>query len=39
LKAAITAADIQAAGTAAVTVFNPTPGGGTSVARTFTITN
>jgi hypothetical protein len=39
LTAAITAADIQAAGTAAVTVFNPTPGGGTSTARTFTINN
>lgn len=38
LTAAVAAADITAAGTAAVTVFNPTPGGGTSSARTFTIT-
>jgi len=38
LTAAVTAADIAAGGTAAVTVFNPTPGGGTSVARTFTVT-
>jgi hypothetical protein len=39
LTAAITAADIAAAGTAAVTVVNPTPGGGTSNALTFTITD
>lgn len=38
LRAAIAAADIAAAGTAAVTVFNPPPGGGTSGALTFTIT-
>ncbi len=38
LTAAITAADIATAGTASVTVFNPTPGGGTSNALTFTIT-
>ena len=37
LTAAITAADIATAGTAPVTVFNPTPGGGTSGALTFTI--
>ena len=37
LQAAVTAADIAAAGTAAVTVFNPAPGGGTSGAITFTI--
>src|SRR5207302_3419600 len=37
LTAAISAADISAAGTATVTVFNPTPGGGTSNALTFTI--
>jgi len=37
LTAAITAADIATAGTANVTVFNPTPGGGTSNAQTFTI--
>src|SRR5208337_4081060 len=39
LTAVITAADIAAAGTAQVTVFNPTPGGGTSNAQTFTIIN
>ena len=37
LTAAITPADIAAAGTATVTVTNPTPGGGTSGALTFTI--
>src|SRR5207245_950531 len=39
LQAQITAADIATAGTAPVTVFSPTPGGGTSAARTFTINN
>jgi len=39
LTAAITAADIATAGTAAITVFNPTPGGGTTAALTFTITD
>jgi hypothetical protein len=39
LTAAITAADIATAGTASVTVFNPTPGGGTSNAQMFTINN
>jgi len=39
LTAAITAADIATAGTAAVTVVNPTPGGGTSNSLTFTITD
>ena len=39
LTAVITAADIATAGTANVTVFNPTPGGGESAtAATFTIT-
>src|SRR5207244_3874523 len=38
LQAAIPASDIAATGTAAVTVFNPTPGGGTSGSVTFTIT-
>jgi hypothetical protein len=38
LTAAIPAADIATAGTAQVTVFNPAPGGGTSNAQTFTIT-
>jgi hypothetical protein len=38
LRAAITAADIAAPGTALVTVFNPAPGGGTSSQLTFTIT-
>src|SRR5207237_267264 len=37
--AAIPAADIAAPGTAQVTAFNPTPGGGRSNAQTFTITN
>src|SRR5439155_1070285 len=39
LTAAISATDVATAGTASVTVFNPTPGGGTSNAQTFTITN
>jgi hypothetical protein len=37
LTAAIPATDIVLAGSASVTVFNPTPGGGTSNATTFTI--
>ena len=37
LQAAISAADIAAAGTAPVTVSNPTPGGGTSGSSAFTI--
>ena len=37
LRAAISAADVAATGTAAVTVFTPTPGGGLSSASTFTI--
>ncbi len=37
LQAAITAADILSAGSAAVTVFNPLPGGGTTSTATFTI--
>src|SRR5665811_1869006 len=37
LTASIPASDIVTAGTASVTVFNPTPGGGTSNAQTFTI--
>ncbi len=37
LTAAITAADIATAGTAAVTVVTPAPGGGTSNPQTFTI--
>jgi hypothetical protein len=37
LTAAIPASDIATQGTAAVTVFNPTPGGGTSGSATFTI--
>jgi hypothetical protein len=39
LTASITAADVATAGTAPVTVLNPTPGGGTSSASTFTINN
>src|SRR5205823_5567890 len=38
LTAAISAADIATAGNAAVTIFNPAPGGGTSNALTFTVT-
>ena len=37
LRAAITAADVAAPGSAQVTVFTPPPGGGTSAAATFTI--
>ncbi len=39
LTATITAADIAGSGTASVTVSNPTPGGGVSSARVFTINN
>ena len=39
LQAALTAADVAAAGTANITVANPGPGGGTSSAATFTIDN
>lgn len=39
LSAAVPAANIAAAGTASVTVFNPAPGGGTSAALSFTISN
>jgi len=38
LSAAIPGTDVTAAGTAQVTVFTPTPGGGTSSAVPFTIT-
>jgi len=38
LIAQISASDVAAAGTAAVTVFNPGPSGGSSNASTFTIT-
>jgi 6-phosphogluconolactonase (cycloisomerase 2 family) len=38
LVAQISASDVAAAGTAAVTVFNPAPGGGSSNTSTFTIT-
>jgi hypothetical protein len=37
VTADITATDLAASGSAAVTVFNPTTGGGTSNAQTFTI--
>jgi len=37
LTTTVPVADIETAGTASVTVFNPTPGGGTSAAKTFTI--
>jgi hypothetical protein len=39
LTATISAADIASAGTASITVFNPTPGGGFSNTATFTINN
>ncbi len=38
LTAAITAADVASAGSGSVTVFNATPGGGTSNAQTLSIT-
>jgi hypothetical protein len=38
LTASVPATNIATAGTASVTVFTPTPGGGTSTAATFTIT-
>lgn len=38
LTATIPASDLSSAGTAQVTVFTPSPGGGTSSAQTFTIT-
>ncbi len=37
LTATVPKSDIKTAGTASVTVFNPTPGGGTSAPQTFTI--
>ena len=37
LTAQVPASDIASAGTATVTVYNPSPGGGTSAAVTFTI--
>jgi len=39
LTAAITVADIATAGSVPVTVFTPTPGGGTSAALTFSVNN
>nr|HEV7954572.1 hypothetical protein [Candidatus Acidoferrales bacterium] len=39
LTAAITSADISTGGTAAITVFTPTPGGGTTAAINLTITD
>jgi|CZKP01.1.fsa_nt_gi DNA/RNA endonuclease G (NUC1) len=39
VTAIVPAANIASAGTATVTVFNPTPGGGTSSGLTFTITS
>jgi 6-phosphogluconolactonase (cycloisomerase 2 family) len=38
LSAEVPASDIAAAGTAVITVFNPSPGGGSSNSATFTIT-
>jgi hypothetical protein len=37
LTATVAASDLTTVGTASITVFNPTPGGGTSSALTFTI--
>lgn len=37
LQVAVTSADLSVAGTAQVAVVNPTPGGGTSSAATFTV--
>ena len=39
LTATIPASDLTAAGTFSITVFNPTPGGGTSDAQTLTVNN
>ena len=39
LQTSISSGDIAAAGDAQVTVFNPSPGGGTSLALTFTVSN
>ncbi|MGA8153379.1 MAG: hypothetical protein WB952_20680 [Terriglobales bacterium] len=39
LTAIVTSGQIKLAGAAQITVFNPTPGGGTSNAKTFTIKN
>ncbi|MEW5976923.1 MAG: LamG-like jellyroll fold domain-containing protein, partial [Acidobacteriota bacterium] len=39
VTASILAGDVASAGTAAVTVFNPAPGGGSSNGQTFTINN
>ncbi|HSD13002.1 MAG TPA: hypothetical protein VLC10_05570, partial [Patescibacteria group bacterium] len=39
LTASIPASDLLSAGTFAITVFNPTPGGGTSNSQTFTVNN
>ncbi|KKU39266.1 MAG: Cell surface receptor IPT/TIG domain protein, partial [Candidatus Azambacteria bacterium GW2011_GWB2_46_37] len=39
LTATIPASDLTAAGTFLITVFNPTPGGGTSDAQTLTVNN
>ncbi len=39
LRAVIAAADVSSAGTRTVTVFTPTPGGGTSNGQTFTVTS
>ncbi|MBI3572381.1 hypothetical protein HY091_02515 [Candidatus Kaiserbacteria bacterium] len=38
LTAAISSSDATTAGTFAITVTNPTPGGGTSLSQTFTVT-
>ncbi|MDR3590666.1 MAG: fibronectin type III domain-containing protein, partial [Negativicutes bacterium] len=39
LTAAVPASKLSSAGTVSVTVFNPAPGGGSSLAQTFTLNN
>jgi 6-phosphogluconolactonase (cycloisomerase 2 family) len=39
IQAAISAGDLAVAGVAQVAIFNPTPGGGTSAAQSFTVAN
>ncbi|HTK04300.1 MAG TPA: fibronectin type III domain-containing protein [Candidatus Eisenbacteria bacterium] len=39
VTASISSSDVSSTGSAAVTVFNPTPGGGTSNSQTFSINN
>src|SRR5207245_4920675 len=39
LTAQLTAADVQVAGTFQITIFNPTPGGGTTLPSLLTVNN